>query len=68
MQVKAAKERIHIETWLEWVRLIVERGRDAYLTDALLQEAGDSLMMKLREAANRLSRLEVLAPRAGRGR
>ena len=27
-----------------------------------MQEAGDSLMMKLGEAANRLSRLEVLAP------
>ena len=28
----------------------------------MLQEAGDSLMMKLGEAANRLSRLGVLAP------
>jgi hypothetical protein len=28
----------------------------------LLQEAGDSIMMKLGEAANRLSRLGVLAP------
>ena len=40
----------------------VERGKDAYLADHLLQEAGDSLMMKLGEAANRLSRLAVLAP------
>ena len=31
-------------------------------SDALLQEAGDSLMMKLGEAANRLSRLGVLPP------
>ncbi len=41
---------------------IVERGMCAYLTDALLQEAGDSLMMKLGEAAKRLSGLGVLAP------
>jgi hypothetical protein len=37
-------------------------AKDAYLGDDLLQEAGDSLMMKLGEAANRLSRLGVLAP------
>jgi uncharacterized protein with HEPN domain len=41
---------------------IVERGQQTYLEDDLLQEAGDSLMMKLGEAANRLSRLGVLAP------
>jgi len=40
----------------------VTRGKDDYLADGLLQEAGDSLMMKLGEAANRLSRLGVLAP------
>jgi uncharacterized protein with HEPN domain len=34
----------------------------AYLATNLLQEAGDSLMMNLGEAANRLSRLDVLAP------
>lgn len=33
-----------------------------YLADDLLQEAGDSLVMKLGEAAIRLSRLGVLAP------
>ncbi|HEY0950788.1 hypothetical protein [Nocardioides sp.] len=62
MERKAAKELLHIQGWLDRVGEIVERGRDAYLADALLQEAGDSLMMKLGEAANRLSRLEVLAP------
>jgi hypothetical protein len=40
----------------------VRRGKEAYLADDLLQEAGDSLVMKLGEAANRLSRLGVLAP------
>ena len=36
--------------------------KDAYLSDDLLQEAGDSLMMKLGEAANRLARRGVASP------
>ena len=62
MDGKAAKELLHIKTWLGRVAEIIERGNDAYLADALLQEAGDSLMMKLGEAANRLAKLGVLAP------
>jgi uncharacterized protein with HEPN domain len=53
---------LHIRGWLQRVDEVVARGKDAYLSDDLLQEAGDSLMMKLGEAANRLSRREVLAP------
>lgn len=62
MERKASKELLHIAGWLERVDEIVHRGKDAYLSDSLLQEAGDSLMMKLGEAANRLSKLRVLAP------
>lgn len=62
MDRRAAKELVHILNWLARVKEIVGRGEDAYLSDGLLQEAGDSLMMKLGEAANRLSRLEVLEP------
>lgn len=62
MELKAAKELLHIQTWLSRVDEIVRRGKEAYLADDLLQEAGDSLMMKLGEAATRLSRLDVLAP------
>jgi uncharacterized protein with HEPN domain len=62
MQRRAAKELLHIQGWLDRVDEIVERGKVAYLSDDLLQEAGDSLMMKLGEAANRLSKLDVLAP------
>lgn len=62
MERKASKELLHIRAWLTRVDVIVRRGRQAYLADELLQEAGDSLMMKLGEAANRLSRLGVLAP------
>lgn len=62
MDQRAAKELLHVQEWLHRVAEIVRRGEGAYLDDALLQEAGDSLMMKLGEAANRLSRLDVLAP------
>ena len=62
MERRAAKELLHIRGWLDRVDEVAERGKDAYLADGLLQEAGDSLMMKLGEAANRLSRLDVLAP------
>ena len=62
MDRRVAKELLHIRGWLERVEEIIARGKGAYLADALLQEAGDSLMMKLGEAANRLSRLGVLAP------
>ncbi len=62
MDRRAAKELLHIRGWLARVDEIVGKGKSAYLSDVLLQEAGDSLMMKLGEAANRLSRLEVLAP------
>ena len=62
MNRKAAKELLHIQAWLERVGGVVGRGRDAYLADELLQEAGDSLMMKLGEAANRLAKLGILAP------
>ncbi len=62
MNRKAAKELLHIHAWLTRGQEIVARGKAAYLADDLLQEAGDSLMMKVGEAANRLSRLGLLAP------
>lgn len=62
MDQRAAKELLHIDGWLGRSGEIVGRGKDAYLGDDLLQEAGDSLMMKLGEAARRLSNLDVLAP------
>ena len=66
IDVRAAKELLHIQGWLQRVDLIVADGTDTYLADDLLQEAGDSLMMKLGEAANRLSRLDVLEPQGVR--
>lgn len=62
MERKAAKELLHIQTWLTRVEEIVRRGKETYLAAYVLEEAGDSRMMKLGAAANRLSRLGGLAP------
>jgi uncharacterized protein with HEPN domain len=63
MDRKMAKEFLHLREWLRRAGEIVESGRDRYDSDELLQEAGDSLMMKIGEAANRLSRVGVVAPK-----
>ncbi|WP_430869230.1 HepT-like ribonuclease domain-containing protein [Demequina aurantiaca] len=63
MDRRTAKELIHIAGWLDQVGRLVGQGRDAYLADELLQEAGDSLMMKLGEAAGRLARLGIAPPK-----
>lgn len=62
MDRRAAKDVLHIRDWLVRVNVIVSRGESAYRADPILQEAGDALMMKLGEAANRLAKLDVLAP------
>ena len=62
MDRKVAKDLLHIREWLDRVHDIVSRGQDVYAKDALLQEAGDSLMMKLGEAASRLARANVDPP------
>ncbi len=59
---KVAKELLHLHDWLDRAQAIVDRGRETYLSDDLLQEAGDSLMMKLGEASNRLSRAGIEGP------
>lgn len=62
MDRKVAKEFLHLRDWLDRAAVIVSRGEDAYAADGLLQEAGDSLMMKLGEAAGRLARAHVEPP------
>jgi hypothetical protein len=42
---------LHIQHWLEVVASIVDKGKDAYRADEVAQEAGDSLMIKIGEAA-----------------
>ena len=53
MNRKAAKELLHIQSWLIRVDQIAPRGKEEYVADALLQEAGDSLMMKPRRWPSR---------------
>ncbi len=36
-----AKDLLHIRAWLERAAEVVAHGKDAYLADDLLQEAGD---------------------------
>jgi uncharacterized protein with HEPN domain len=62
MDRRTAKELLHLRDWLDRTQEIVDRGKDAYLREDLLQEAGDSLMMKLGEASNRLSRAGFQSP------
>ena len=62
MDRKVAKELLHVRDWLDRAGAIVDRGKETYLRDELLQEAGDSLMMKLGEASNRLSRAGIEGP------
>ncbi len=59
---KVAKELLHVRDWLDRAQEIVDRGKEIYLRDDLLQEAGDSLMMKLGEASTRLSRAGIEGP------
>lgn len=56
MQTRTAKEYLHLRDWLTKASVIVSSGREEYDQNELLQEAGDSLMMKIGEAANRLGR------------
>ncbi|MCX6414797.1 MAG: hypothetical protein NTU77_09390 [Actinobacteria bacterium] len=51
MDRRTAKEYLHIRDWIDVAAQIVARGEDAYTADAVAQEAGDSIMMKLGEAA-----------------
>jgi uncharacterized protein with HEPN domain len=62
MDLRAAKELLHVRAWLGHEKTIADRGKWAYLADPLLQEAGDSLMMKLGEPVNRLEQAGVTAP------
>lgn len=62
MDTRTAKEILHLRDWLRKAATVVEPGHDAYLAEDLRQEAGDSLMMKIGETANRLSRAGVEPP------
>ena len=62
MEARVAKELLHIERWLRVAALIAAEGQDAYDADMVAQEAGDSLMMKIGEAAKTLAARGLAAP------
>ena len=62
MEVRVAKELLHIQHWLEVAATIVARGQEAYEADEVAQEAGDSLMIKIGEAAKTLAARGLAAP------
>jgi len=62
MELRVAKELLHIQHWLELAQAIVAQGKEAYADDELAQEAGDSLMIKIGEAAKTLAARGLEAP------
>jgi uncharacterized protein with HEPN domain len=62
MELRVAKELMHIRRWLAVAATIVAKGKDAYDADEIAQEAGDSVMIKIGEAAKTLAAREVRAP------
>jgi uncharacterized protein with HEPN domain len=62
MDLRVAKELLHIRRWLTIAASIVVRGRDAYDADPVAQEAGDSLMIKIGEASKYLALHGIDAP------
>lgn len=62
MDRKVDKEFLHIRDWPSRAGDIVNHGREFYPEDPLLQEAGDSIMMNLGEAAGRLASANIEPP------
>ena len=62
MELRVAKELLHIQHWLVLAQAIVAQGKEAYADDELAQEAGDSLMIKIGEAAKTLAARGLEAP------
>ncbi|SJN28401.1 hypothetical protein FM104_06025 [Microbacterium esteraromaticum] len=62
MEIRVAKELLHVQRWLAVAASIVAKGADDYHADEVAQEAGDSLMIKLGEASKTLAARGVQAP------
>ena len=62
MELRVAKELLHIQRWLGIVSSIVDGGKAAYDADPVAQEAGDSLMIKIGEASKYLAASGTPAP------
>ena len=66
MELRVAKELLHIKRWLGVVESIVDGGKAAYDRDPVAQEAGDSLMIKIGEASKYLAASGIGAPQGVR--
>ncbi len=62
MELRVAKELLHIQRWLDVVSSIVDGGKAAYDRDLVAQEAGDSLMIKIGEASKYLAASGIVPP------
>lgn len=62
MELRDAKELLHIKRWLDVVSSIVDGGKAAYDRDPVAQEAGDSLMIKIGEASKYLAASGIVPP------
>ena len=62
MELRVAKELLHIKRWLDVVSSIVDGGKAAYDRDPVAQEAGDSLMIKIGEASKYLAASGIVPP------
>jgi uncharacterized protein with HEPN domain len=62
MELRVAKELLHIKRWLDVVSSIVDGGKAAYDRDPVAQEAGDSLMIKVGEASKYLAASGIVPP------
>lgn len=62
MELRVAKELLHIQRWLDVVSSIVDGGKAAYDRDLVAQEAGDSLMIKIGEASKYLAARGIVPP------
>lgn len=62
MEIRVAKELLHIQHWLQIAASIVAKGEEFYESDEVAQEAGDGLMIKIGEAAKKLAYRGLEAP------
>jgi uncharacterized protein with HEPN domain len=62
MDLRVAKELLHIQRWRLIAASIVIRGKATYDADPVVQEAGDSLIIKIGEASKYLAIRDTKAP------
>ncbi len=62
MKEKVAYEFIHLFGWFQRIENLTVQGKDHYLSEPIFMEAGDSLLMKIGESINRISKMGFPAP------